>query len=207
MSKVNISEEIRKKLFERDNFTCKKCGFQDKTGDEIEPHHIQLRVNGGGGEIENLITLCCVCHHYAPDSREDFDRYLNEKIDGKVLDTFRKSNKSIAKRTKIGMNNLFKKGLLVVRAPLGYKIINKELVPAANSFIVQEIYQAFLNQNISLTQLSKKYGLSVNGLKKVLSNETYLGKVKFAGNVTQGKHNPLISQELFDKVREKLSNL
>jgi site-specific DNA recombinase len=78
------------------------------------------------------------------------------------------------------------------------------LVPAENSFIVQEIYQAFLNSDISLTQLAKKYNLSVNGLKKVLTNVTYLGKVKFGGQIAQGKHPALLSQELFDKVGEKL---
>lgn len=207
MSKVDISEEIRKKLFERDKFTCKKCGFQDKTAEEIEPHHIVLRVDGGNGELQNLITLCGICHHYAPDSKEELERYLNEKIDGKILDTFRKSNRSISKRTKQGMNNLFKKGMLVVRAPLGYKIINNLLVPDENSEIINKIFEEFLNSDISLTQLAKKNKLSTSGLIKLLKNETYLGKVKFSGQIAQGKHNPLISQELFEKVREKLNLL
>ena len=205
-NKVNLSEEIRKKLFERDNYSCQKCGFQDKTTEELEPHHIVLRVNCGNGEIQNLITLCSICHHYAPDSEEELKRYLAEKIDGKILETFRKSNRSISKQTKTGMLNLFNKGKLITRAPLGYKIINKELIPAENSFIVQEIYQNFLNSDTSLTQIGKKYNLSVNGLKKVLTNQTYLGKVKFAGQVAQGTHKPLLSEELFNNVQEKLKN-
>ena len=104
------------------------------------------------------------------------------------------------------MLNLFNKGKLITRAPLGYKIINKELIPAENSFIVQEIYQNFLNSDTSLTQIGKKYNLSVNGLKKVLTNQTYLGKVKFAGQVAQGTHKPLLSEELFNNVQEKLKN-
>ena len=207
MSKVNISEEIRKKLFERDNYTCNKCGFQDKTAEELEPHHIILRVNRGSGEIQNLITLCCICHHYAPDSEEEFKRYISEKIDSKILDTFRKSNKSISKRTKTGMYNLFNKGQPVTRAPLGYKVINKEFFPSENSYKIQEIFQNFLNNDISLTQLAKKYTLSVNGLKKILKNQTYLGKIKFANKIIDGKHAPLISQELFQKTQEKLRNL
>jgi len=110
-----------------------------------------------------------------------------------------------SERTKFTMNSKFKDGNLVTRAPLGYKVENKHLIPDDNSYIIQEIYQTFLNTNISLTQLAKKYGLSVNGLKKVLTNETYLGKIKFGGETTQGKHTPLISKELFDKVQEKLS--
>ena len=104
------------------------------------------------------------------------------------------------------MHKKFRDGNLITRAPLGYKIVDKSLVPTDKAYIIQEIYQTFLNSDISLTQLSKKYGLSVNGLKKVLTNVTYLGKVKFSGQVAQGKHQPLLSQELFDKVKIKLQS-
>ena len=55
-------------------------------------------------------------------------------------------------------------------------------------------------------KLAKKYNLSVNGLKKVLSNETYLGKIKFSGEISNGVHSPLLSEEVFNKVKEKLNN-
>ena len=122
-----------------------------------------------------------------------------------IISAFAEFERNVTgERTHFTMKAKFQRGGLITRAPLGYKIINKELFPAENSYIVQEIYQEFLNNNISLTQLAKKYGLSVNGLKKVSTNETYLGKVKFGGDVLQGKHTALISQELFDKVGEKL---
>ena len=112
-----------------------------------------------------------------------------------------------SERTKFAMDAKFRSGNLVTKAPLGYKVKNKKLIPAENSYIVQEIFQTYLNNEISLTQLSKKYNLSVNGLKKILTNKTYLGKLKFSGKIVNGKHNPLISQELFDKVQNKLNNL
>lgn len=142
---------------------------------------------------------------------------LQDKIDttsatGKlmfhIISAFAEFERNVTtERTKFTMENKFKMGGLTTRAPLGYKIVNKELKPAENSYIVQEIFQTFLNTNISLTQLSKRYGLSVNGLKKVLSNETYLGKIKFNKQTNQGKHTPLLSQELFDKVQQKLNGL
>lgn len=204
MRKNNFSNETRKKVFERDDYTCRKCGFKDRDGNEIEIYQIAPEFNIGEIKLGNLVTLCHICHNYSPDSKEYFERYVNEKINWEILETFRKSSRSIGKRTKIGMNKLFEKGLLVVRAPLGYKIVNKDMLPTENSHIIQEIYQDFLDSNVSLTQLSKKYNLSVNGFKKVLTNETYLGKVKFAGKVSTGKHIPLISEELFNKVQEKL---
>src|SRR3989344_4731261 len=57
----------------------------------------------------------------------------------------------------------------------------------------------------SLTQLSKKHNLSVNGLKKILKNQTYLGKIKFDGQIHIGFHQALISSTLFNHVQKKLN--
>lgn len=205
-TKFLVPYKTKQLVFSRDHFSCQKCGFLGGS-EELEIHHIKMRVNGGENNLANLITLCSICHKYAPDSDEDFEIYLKEKIDGSILDTFRRSEKSIAKRTKKGMDKKARDGNVVTRAPLGYKIENKELIPGDHSYVVQEIYQEFLNNDLSLTKLSKKYALSVNGLKKVLTNYTYLGKIKFDGQITQGKHKPLISSTLFNQVQEKLTKL
>ena len=198
-----ISQKTKQQVLERDKFRCQKCGFFGMT-DELEVHHKNMKVLGGENEISNLITLCSICHYFAPNSETDFKKYLDEKIDGKILDTFRNSQKSISKRTKIGMDKKARDGHVVTRAPMGYKIENKQLIPHEHSYVVQEIFQEFLNNEISLTKLSKKYDLSVNGLKKVLSNYAYLGKTKFDGQITEGKHKPLLSPILFNQVQDKL---
>jgi len=55
-------KDWRKKVFERDNYTCQKCG--DNRGGNLEAHHIKprhlypkLKYN-----LENGITLCRFCH-------------------------------------------------------------------------------------------------------------------------------------------------
>lgn len=51
------------KCFERDNFTCQKCGKQAKTIREILqfiPHRINF--NEKDNRLENLLTLCRSCH-------------------------------------------------------------------------------------------------------------------------------------------------
>ena len=58
------------------------------------------------------------------------------------------------------------KGNLMSRAPFGYNIQDGKLIPAQNRVEIEEIFEEFLRDNISLTQLSKKHNLSVNGLKK-----------------------------------------
>jgi len=65
----------------------------------------------------------------------------------------------------------------------------------------------FLNNKISLTQLAKKHNLSVNGLKKILANFTYISKIKFDSQVFDGNHPPLISSTLFNHVQNKLEKL
>jgi site-specific DNA recombinase len=125
-----------------------------------------------------------------------------------IISAFAEFERNVTiERTKFTMANKFKEGNPMTRSPLGYKYENKQLIPGEHSYVVQEIYQEFLHNIISLTQLSKKYDLSVNGLKKVLSNYTYLGKVKFDGQIIQGKHQPLISNTLFNQVQEKLKTV
>ena len=98
-------------------------------------------------------------------------------------------------------------GLPMSRPAFGYKYENKNLVPAENQNEIQEIFEEFLNKEITLTKLAKKHNLSVNGLKKILKNFTYVGKIKFDGQIHNGKHNPIISPTLFNQVQDKLERL
>lgn len=84
---------FRKKCFERDNFTCKKCKLEDKTGRKLEAHHIIPLVFDGKDELENLITLCFDCHHFAPNKKEDFETYLTEETEGTLTTLVQAFNK------------------------------------------------------------------------------------------------------------------
>jgi len=205
-NRTTIPYKQKAEIFSRDKFRCQKCGFHG-TSEDLEVHHIKMRIDEGDDKLNNLITICSICHYFAPDDEKEFERYLSEKIDGEILNTFRKSAKSISRRTKKGMIIKSQKGEAVTRPPLGYKLKNKKLVPAENFRETEEIFEEFLNTNISLTQLSKKHNLSVNGLKKILKNQAYLGKVKFDGQIHQGIHQPLISSTLFNHVQDKLEKL
>ncbi len=207
--KVNkyIPLKIRKKTLQRDNFTCQKCGFQDLSSEELELHHIRPRVLGGEDFEENLVTLCFICHNYAPDSEEEFKSYINEKIDGKILNTFRKAFFSTTKKTKRGMINKFNQGIHITKAPKGYKMIDKKLVPyPEQEREVKQIFNEFLNLDISLTKLAKKYNMTTAGIKKLLINTTYLGRVKFAKKESEGQHEPIIDKNLFEQIQNKLKN-
>ena len=52
---------LQRQVFERDNFKCRHC--KGKSGSfELHGHHIIHRENGGEDTLENIVTLCKVCH-------------------------------------------------------------------------------------------------------------------------------------------------
>jgi len=149
--------------------------------------------------------LCPFCFHLAPEDKDSFSEYVGEKIDGFLLETFRKHFNPGEKQKK-GMIKKAIKGNLISRAPFGYKIENGELVPAENSREIEEIFEEFLDNKISLRQIAEKHKLSVNGLKKVLRNFTYLGKIKFNNEIYEGNHQEIISSTLFNHVQNQLES-
>lgn len=108
---------------------------------------------------------------------------------------------------KQGMVKKAIKGGVMSRAPFGYKIENKKLIPAENFREIEEIFEKFLREKISLRKLAEKHNLSVNGLKKILTNFTYIGKIKFNNQIFEGNHETIISSTLFNHVQNKLERL
>jgi len=113
------------------------------------------------------------------------------------------------KSQKKGMIKKFSEGKHMSRAPFGYDLDlrDKILIPAKNSREVEEIFEEFLKEDSNLSILAQKHKLSVNGLKKILRNFVYVGKVKFDGQIHEGKHKPLVSTILFNHVQDKLEKL
>lgn len=62
-------KQRRLECYERDGWTCQHCGERctNRNGANpkrwIQAHHIKARRDGGGDELENLVTLCMECHH------------------------------------------------------------------------------------------------------------------------------------------------
>ena len=77
-------QSLRRKVFQRDDYTCQKCKIQDNTNKILEVHHIIPLYSQGKDELFNLITLCNNCHHFAPDTKEEFNKYIKEEMDGEL---------------------------------------------------------------------------------------------------------------------------
>jgi site-specific DNA recombinase len=111
----------------------------------------------------------------------------------------------IGDRTTFGMEKKAKEGGFITKAPFGYKLVNKQLIADPEQIDkIKSIFEEYLNTQISLTQLAKKNGFTTSGIKKLLQNTTYIGKVKFANKESEGQHQAMIEKDLFDKVQEKL---
>jgi DNA mismatch endonuclease Vsr len=63
-----IPDPVRVAVLERDHFACVKCGWdrskmtKDDPRKMLELHHVKHHSDGGDNTVENLITLCNVCH-------------------------------------------------------------------------------------------------------------------------------------------------
>lgn len=111
----------------------------------------------------------------------------------------------IGERTLFGMKRKMEEGGAVTKPPFGYVMVDKQLdIDKEKAPQVRALFHEFAGGGVSLNSLARKYGLTVNGVKKVLKNRAYLGDVKFAGESRKGIHQPLIEEELFLKVGEKL---
>jgi len=139
---------------------------------------------------------------------EDLKKQVEElKKENQDLKKQIENLKLLRQNQKQGMIKKASQGNLMSRAAFGYKIVDGKLEPADYHKEVEEIFENFLTENISLTKLAQKHNFSVNGLKKILTNFTYIGKIKFNNQIHEGNHQPIISSTLFNHVQNKLEGL
>ena len=62
IARVGISKKLRFDIFKRDGFKCQYCGTAPSEEVILEVDHIRPVVDGGGNEIDNLVTACSDCN-------------------------------------------------------------------------------------------------------------------------------------------------
>lgn len=82
-----ISDDTRGQVLRRDQYTCRRCGWDHSQWNRSDPRHLELHhiihhEAGGSNEADNLITLCTVCHdtwhgHDADNPPPDFYVWLD----------------------------------------------------------------------------------------------------------------------------------
>ena len=125
---------------------------------------------------------------------------------------------NLSENTKRGLRQKVRNGIYPGVAPLGYAndVKKKTIVlDKKRAHLVKEAYELYAQGNSRLEDISAffaKNGIfSRNGtpLKRdritfTLSNPIYYGHFRFGKEIYAGKHTPIISKKLFDKVQEVL---
>jgi len=72
-------QKRRLEIFERDNFTCQKCGATEET---LHIHHLKYLKNALPWESpsEDLITLCEICHSWVSYMKLTPDEFQDMKV-------------------------------------------------------------------------------------------------------------------------------
>ena len=125
---------------------------------------------------------------------------------------------SLAENTRRGLRQRARNGLLPGRAPIGYlnDTRNKTIVvDKKKSPLLVEAFEKYSKGDVRVKDIScflatkgiittHNKNLCLSETKKILSNPFYFGLFKWSGEVYEGRHDPIISKQLFDKVQEIL---
>lgn len=62
-----IPDSVRREVLMRDDYRCTSCGWHHELWNRSDPRHLEAHhkvqhVDGGGNTVDNLVTLCTVCH-------------------------------------------------------------------------------------------------------------------------------------------------
>ena len=125
---------------------------------------------------------------------------------------------SLAENTRRGLRQKVKRGEYPGVSPVGYIndvrtksiVVDKKKAPiirrafelyAQNGSRLEDISN-FLAQNGILSSGGKR--INRNRISFILSNPFYVGLFRYAGEVHEGKHQPVVSKKIFDKAQEIL---
>ncbi|MDR1700025.1 MAG: recombinase family protein [Lachnoclostridium sp.] len=145
-----------------------------------------------------------------------------------VIAEFEREN--LASRLRLGFERKVKEGYTLANYSLSYGYVKGkgekvQHIQPDEAKIVKEIFSMYVDENISITQIAKKLNerriktkrnalaWDAGTVKMLLTNPTYIGKVRYSTLdkdkyfETDGHHERLISDELFNLVQEKIANM
>ena len=129
---------------------------------------------------------------------------------------------NLSEEVKKGYNEKIKQGWMPHIPPIGYITVGEKgkrihIIDSGKASYIKKIFKLYVSENYSIQNLCNKMykdGLrSKNGVRivkpkmySILTNPFYTGKFKWGEKIHQGKHEPLITEETFNKVQNILSS-
>ncbi|MCK5475369.1 MAG: recombinase family protein, partial [Candidatus Pacebacteria bacterium] len=129
---------------------------------------------------------------------------------------------NLSEEVKKGQSEKIAQGWLPTAPPPGYITIGEKghkthIINNNEAIILKKIFKIYATGNYSLkrlveitykkglrNKLNNKIGLSQ--IHRLMSNPFYIGKIRWNSKIYQGKHEPIISEEIFNKVQDVLHN-
>ncbi|PIR87816.1 MAG: hypothetical protein COU10_02570 [Candidatus Harrisonbacteria bacterium CG10_big_fil_rev_8_21_14_0_10_45_28] len=125
---------------------------------------------------------------------------------------------SLAENTKRGLRQKVRRGEYSSLAPIGYinDVRTKTIiVDKKKSAIIRRAFELYAQNGSRLDDISTflaQHNIFSSGGKRIkrdrisfiLSNPFYYGHFRYAGEIHEGKHQPVVSKKIFDKVQEIL---
>ena len=126
---------------------------------------------------------------------------------------------NLSENTKRGLRQKVRRGEYPSFAPLGYinDMRNKTIVvEKKKSVIIRKAFELYAQNSSRLQDIADflaKNGILTSGgkhlkkdqIKRILTNPFYYGHFRYAGEIYEGKHTPIISKKLFDNVQAVLA--
>lgn len=115
-----------------------------------------------------------------------------------------------AENTKNKMRSIAKEGYWPVgKPPFGYRRGNKKdnllYIDEIKAAIVRDIFNLYVSST-PMQKIKKKYKafLQASQIYNLLRNKTYLGLIVYDNEIYQGKHEPIITKDLFERAQKIL---
>ena len=128
----------------------------------------------------------------------------------------------LSENVKKGQKEKLAQGWIPTKPPLGYKTVGEtghkiHIVDEGASRLVIKMFELYASGDYSIKKLANTMyeegmrspqgnKLAISRTHSLLRDPFYMGKIRWNGEIYQGKHQPLISKELFDKVQAMLKS-
>jgi len=100
-----------------------------------------------------------------------------------------------------------RQGYFIGVTPKGYRKEKGRLMQTEEAPMIKQIYEEMdKDPNITLGQLAKKFEIGRSQIMYVLSNPIYKGYIRYRGILYKGIHEPIVSEELWNRVQDKVAN-
>src|SRR4030042_4874599 len=125
---------------------------------------------------------------------------------------------SLSENTKRGLRQKVRRGEYPGCAPVGYLNDSRNktvVIDKKRGSVIRKAFELYAQNNSRLEDIAtflaehniisrKGQHLKKDRISYILSNPFYVGLFKYAGEIHEGKHQPVVSKKIFDQVQEVL---